>query len=421
MYAYTVRDVNITDRAKRIMRSTLIAAPCISLRRLRTVPNIKGFTAVFAAGFCQAFAATLNYTMMVVWLGSPKEGVCPALSMGEGIYYAWLLLVAYDLVELLFKPLISLLSDKAGWKTSLVASTVFQTLSPLALMWEGFPGLLASRVFQGVASSISPTLMALVSGLTEDGGRYIGLYMGFRGLGYLTAPLLIAVSGELGKLHVILLTLALVPSQLYPLTAGLKPVFRKTGALSRGESRREIYGLMVLTALASMLLGVRFTLIPVVMLRRGFTSRIVGAMISLGFLVCLIGQMASGLLLDERYWIPLAFVGFTMSALGLVYMPHVGSLLDLLGVALTVTLGSSLTMVSTNTLLARRLLRLNIASTLGLNGLAQSMGELMGLTAIASLTEVDLNLAIASTVVAALTGSLFSALIHRRASVRLSS
>ena len=40
-----------------------------------------------------------------------------------------------------------------------------------------------------------------------------------------------------------------------------------------------------------------------------------------------------------------------MSALGLVYMPHTGSLLDLLGVALTVTLGSSLTMVSTNTLL----------------------------------------------------------------------
>ena len=110
-----------------------------------------------------------------------------------------------------------------------------------------------------------------------------------------------------------------------------------------------------------------------------------------------------------------------MSALGLVYMPYTGSLLDLLGVALTVTLGSSLTMVSTNTLLARRLLRLNIASTLGLNGLAQSMGELVGLTAIAALTEVDLNLAIASTVVAALTGSLFSTLIHRRASVRLSS
>lgn len=421
MYAYTVRDVNITDRARKIIRSTLIAALRISLRRLRTAPHIKGFTAVLAAGFCQAFAATLNYTMMVVWLGSPRKGVCPALSLGEGVYYAWLLLVAYDLVELLFKPLISLLSDRVGWRTSLTVSAIFQTLSPIALMWEGLPGLLASRVFQGVASSISPTLMALVSGLTEDGERYIGLYMGFRGLGYLTAPVLIALSGELCKLHVILLTLTLVPSQLYPLFAGLKPAIRKTETLSRSKSDRGFYGLIVLTALASMLLGVRFTLIPVVMLRRGFTSRIVGAMISLGFLVCLIGQVASGLLLDERHWMPLAFIGFTVSISGLVYMPYTGSLLDLLLVALTVTLGSSLTMVSTNTLLARRLLRSSIASTLGLNGLAQSMGELVGLTAIAALTEVDLNLAIASTVLTAFTGSLLSALILRRGFISSSS
>lgn len=399
----------------------MTAAPRIPLRRIRTCPCIKGFTAVLAAGFCQTFVATLSYTMMVVWLGSPKKGLCPALSLGEGIYYAWLLLVAYDLVELLFKPLISLLSDRAGWKTSLTVSAVFQALSSIALMWEGFPGLLTSRVFQGVASSISPTLMALVSGLTEDGERYIGLYMGFRGLGYLVAPLLIAMFGEFSRLHVILLTLALAPSQLYPLLAGLKPRFRKTEAFRRSRSRGEICSLMFLTALASMLLGVRLTLIPVVMLRRGFTSGIIGAMISLGFLVCLIGQASSGLLLDENHWIPLAFIGFTLSASGLTYMPYTRSLLGLLAVALTVTLGSSLAIVSTNTLLARKLPSSNIASTLGLNGLAQNIGELAGLTAIAALTEVDLNLAIVSTVLTALIGSAFSAFVHQRGSISSSS
>ncbi|MFN3622153.1 MAG: MFS transporter, partial [Nitrososphaerales archaeon] len=317
--------------------------------------------------------------------------MCPALSIGRAIYYAWLLLISYDVAELIFKPILSFLSDKFGWRMALILSIISQVISLAALIGNELQNFLISRVLQGIASSISPTLMAVVSNLTDGGERYVGVYMGFRGLGYLAAPLLIAIMEGLSKQSIIFIMFSLAFLQTAPLIINVHLKFRKADTLNLNTLfQKNICLLFLLTVLASILMGVRFTLIPLVIIRRGFTTQIVSMILTLGFLICIIGQSSSGILLENRHLMLVASLGFILSTVGSAYMPLTRNLLDLLIVALTVTLGSGLTLLSTNTLLTRKARRTNITSTLGLNGLAQSMGELIGLTAIASLSEIDL-------------------------------
>ncbi len=394
--------------------SSLLKPRCIVFKDYNSQRQFKGFATIYLVGFTQTFIATLNYTMMIIWLGSSNEGLCPALSIGRAVYYAWFLLISYDVAELIFKPILSFLSDKFGWKMSLILSIISQIISLTAFIEDKFQNFLISRIFQGIASSISPTLMAVASNLTDDGERYVGVYMSFRGLGYLTAPLLIAVMDEPSKQFIILITFSLALLQITPLIINVHLKFGKADKLNLNTFfQKDICLLFLLTVLASVLIGVRFTLIPLVMIRRGFTTQIVGMILTLGFLICFIGQSSSGILLENRYLIPLSSSGFILSTVGSVYVPFARSLLDLLIVALTITLGSGLTLLSTNTLLTQKARKTNITSTLGLNGLAQNMGELVGLTTIASLSEIDINMAIVSIMAVALTGFTVSLLIRR--------
>ncbi|MBS7611528.1 MFS transporter [Candidatus Bathyarchaeota archaeon] len=388
--------------------------PCrIAVKNYVSQRHFKGFATIYLVGFTQTFIATFNYTMMIIWLGSSNEGLCPALSIGRAIYYAWLLLISYDVAELIFKPILSFLSDKFGWRMALILSIISQVISLAALIGNELQNFLISRVLQGIASSISPTLMAVVSNLTDGGERYVGVYMGFRGLGYLAAPLLIAIMEGLSKQSIIFIMFSLAFLQTAPLIINVHLKFRKADTLNLNTLfQKNICLLFLLTVLASILMGVRFTLIPLVMIRRGFTTQIVSMILTLGFLICIIGQSSSGILLENRHLMLVASLGFILSTVGSAYMPLTRNLLDLLIVALTVTLGSGLTLLSTNTLLTRKARRTNITSTLGLNGLAQSMGELIGLTAIASLSEIDLNMAIVSIIVVTLTGFIASLLIR---------
>lgn len=357
---------------------------------------------------------------MVAWLGSSNEGLCPALSIGKAIYYSWLLLISYDVIELIFKPIFSLLSDKFGWRITLILSIISQIASLAVLIGNKLQNLLISRILQGIASSISPTLMAVASNLTDDGERYVGIYMSFRGLGYLAAPLLIAIMKEPSRQSVISITFSLAFLQTAPLLVNVHLKFGAADNLNLNTLlQKDTCLLFLLTVLASVLMGVRFTLIPLAMIRRGFTTQIVSMILTLGFLVCLVGQASSGILLEGGHLMLLASSGFILSTVGSAYMPLTRNLLDLLIVALTMTLGSGLALLSTNTLLTQKARKTNITSTLGLNGLAQSMGELIGLTAIASLSEIDLNMAIVSIIVITLTGFIVSLLIREEFRRRL--
>lgn len=395
--------------------SSLLKPRRIAFKNYDSQRHFKGFAAIYLAGFTQTFIATLNYTMIVIWLGSSNEGLCPALSIGRAIYYAWLLLISYDVTELIFKPILSLLSDKFGWRITLILSIISQMISSALLIGDKLQNFLISRILQGIASSISPTLMAIASNLTDDGERYLGIYMSFRSLGYLAAPLLIAIMEGLSKQSIIFITFSLAFLQTAPLIVNMRLKFGKVDKLNLNTLlQKDTYLLFLLTVLASVLMGVRLTLVPITMIRRGFTTQIVSMILTLGFLVCVVGQASSGLLLESNYLMPLASIGFMLSTVGSVYMPLTRNLLDLLIVALTITLGSGLTLLSTNTLLAQKARKINITSTLGLNGLAQSMGELIGLTAIASLSEISLNMAIVSIIAVTLTGFAASLFYSRK-------
>lgn len=353
--------------------------------------------------------------MMIIWLGSSSGGLCPALSIGRAVYYAWLLLISYDAAELVFKPILSLISDRLGWKMAVILSTTSQILSSAVLIGGEFQNFLLSRILQGIASSISPTLMVLTSNLTDGGERYVGVYMGFRGLGYLIAPLLTAFIIDPSRQFIVAITSILAFLQMAPLIVKAHLKFRKIDKFNFNIAfQRSTYPLFLLTVLASVLMGVRFTLIPITMVKRGFTTQIVSMILTLGFLICIIGQASSGVLIESRHLIPLASSGFIISTVGLIYMLFAVSLLELLIISLTVTLGSGLALLSTNTLLTREARKTNITSTLGLNGLAQSMGELIGLMVVAPFSEIDLNIALILIVVFTLSGFIISLFLREK-------
>ncbi|MEM3545592.1 MAG: MFS transporter [Candidatus Bathyarchaeia archaeon] len=389
--------------------SSLLKPYGISFKKYNLQHHFKGFVAIYTAGFTQTFIATLNYTMMIIWLGSSNGGLCPALSMGRAVYYAWLLLISYDATELVFKPILSLISDRFGWRIAIILSTTSQILSSAVLIGGEFQNLLSSRILQGIASSISPTLMVLTSNLTDDGERYVGVYMGFRGLGYLLVPLLTAVMKDPSRHFIATITSILAFLQIAPLTVKVDLKFRKMDVFDLNIAfQRNTYLLFLLTVLASVLMGVRFTLIPITMIKRGFTTQIVSMILTLGFLICIIGQASSGVLIESKHLIPLASSGFILSTVGLIYILFAVNLLELLIISLTVTLGSGLALLSTNTLLTREARKTNITSTLGLNGLAQSMGELIGLIVVARFSEINFDIALILIVMFTLAGFIIS-------------
>ena len=148
---------------------------------------------LYGAGFVTAFGAHA----VASTAGAESAGGAPSVLLQLGV-----LVAAYDLAEVLLKPVFGALADRVGPKHVILWGLVaFAAVSALGALLPGMTALIVIRFGQGAAAAaFSPAASAAVGRLATPAarGRYFGRYGSWKSLGYASGPLVGAVLAATG-------------------------------------------------------------------------------------------------------------------------------------------------------------------------------------------------------------------------------
>jgi MFS transporter, ACDE family, multidrug resistance protein len=113
-----------------------------------------------------------------------------AQTVGVGVAVIGLLIAAYDLAELVAKPVFGVIADRRGMKQTMLAGIVVFTLASLSYPFVDPRLLLVVRFAQGAgAAALSAVSLAMVGAYYRDRrGRAYGVYNAVKGAGYVVSP-----------------------------------------------------------------------------------------------------------------------------------------------------------------------------------------------------------------------------------------
>jgi MFS family permease len=160
---------------------------------------------LYGAGFVTAFGAHA----VASTAGAASAGGAPEVLLQLGV-----LVAAYDLAEVLLKPVFGALSDRVGPKRVVLWGLVaFAAVSALGALLPGMTALILIRFGQGAAAAaFSPAASAAVGRLASPAarGRYFGRYGSWKSLGYASGPLVGALLASTGGQRLLQAVLALL-------------------------------------------------------------------------------------------------------------------------------------------------------------------------------------------------------------------
>lgn len=164
-------------------------------------PRTRGLAPLYAAGFTTAFGAH----SIAAGLGAESG------DLGIALLTFGVLLAAYDLAEVVLKPVFGSLSDRIGAKPVIIGGLLaFAAFSLLGIFAATPTALGLVRLGQGAAASaFSPASSAAVARLAGPAaaGRHFGKYGSWKGLGYVLGPVIGAGLILAGGLPVLFLAL----------------------------------------------------------------------------------------------------------------------------------------------------------------------------------------------------------------------
>lgn len=237
---------------------------------------------------------------------------------GLGFIAIGVLLAAYNLAEIIIKPLAGRAADRMGPRLVMAWGTGLFSLSCLA--WLGLPGtvLPALRVCQGLgAGALSVSSMILVARLFPgDLGAAFGIYHALKGLGYVCAP---AVGGLLGEglrgafLAAGLAGLAVLAFQL---AAGRRLEARRAAPAVAGRKTGRTWPWYVANFVDMALFGALTGFLPIRADRLGHGGRGIGLILAGAMAAFLIAQPLAGRLADRVGRRAIALMGLAAGAAG---------------------------------------------------------------------------------------------------------
>ena len=159
---------------------------------------------MYAAGFTTAFGAH----SIAAGIGAESH------NLGIALLTFGVLLAAYDLAEVILKPVFGSLSDRIGAKPVIIGGLLAFAVFSLLGIFAATPAALGLvRLGQGAAASaFSPASSAAVARLAGPAaaGRYFGKYGSWKGLGYVLGPVIGAVLILVGGLPALFLALTAI-------------------------------------------------------------------------------------------------------------------------------------------------------------------------------------------------------------------
>lgn len=315
-----------------------------------------------------------------------------AASLGATDLFLGVVVSVSTLTGLLFKPLIGMLSDRQGRRVWLLIGTAFFVLTPLVYRFVSSPEqLLLVRVVHGLATAIyGPVTVAGVAGLRAGGvAERLGWFGIARSGGYIVGPALagwlllthdpVAVMTLVGLVSVI----ALVPvlqlgEERLPARARRVPLLLQLQVAIGAASR--ISGIWLAGALEMVLFIALYavkTFLPVHALLAGTNVALVGLFFSTQEAAHLLARPLGGRLADRLGYLPAIAAGMLLMAAGLALLPLAGGP-SLLLPALLTGVAQALIFPATLGLVARQIPAGNLGAAMGLVGMLQNLGKVLG-------------------------------------------
>ena len=311
--------------------------------------------------------------------------------IGIGLAMIGLLIAAYDLAEIISKPIFGALADRQGMKrTMLIGIVVFIAASLLYLVIDP-RWLLAVRFLQGIgAAALSAVSLALVGVYyRQERGRAFGVYNALKGAGYVVSPLLgglivarqnfsgiFIASAGVGVLA-LLLSLAL-PSETDASSGTLDDdddfSMRSFLAVFREP---QILPWYAVTVVNMFFIGILFGFLPVRAHALGLTPAASGLLLSAVSLAYVVIQPLAGMLADRLSPGLTIRLGLLLAGVAVIAVPFVqGS--ALVATALVAGLAVGTVWTNTDTLISTLAREGRLGATMGAAGSFKELGDMVG-------------------------------------------
>jgi MFS family permease len=302
-----------------------------------------------------------------------------------------LLIAAYDLAEIIAKPLFGALADRRGMKQTMLAGIGLFVIASLAFLWVDQRLLLLIRFLQGVgAAALSAVSLALVGAYAVQArGRAYGVYNAIKGSGYVISPIIggaivwqsdfamiFPAAAAVGVIAFVL-SLLLPHPQLQVQDAfddddqfslsGIIHVFRQPS----------LWPWYVVTVVNMFFVGILFGFLPVRVHDLGYEPWLSGLLLSAVAASYLLIQPLAGILADRFRPAVTICVGLGISGVSIILMPFLAAV-PLLLVSILAGVGVGTVWTNTDALISLLARAGRLGTTMGVAGTFKEFGDLLG-------------------------------------------
>ncbi len=322
-------------------------------------------------------------------------------SVGVGVAVIGVLIAAYDLAEIVAKPVFGSIADRQGMKRTMLGGIAVFTLASLAYLVVPPQLLIAIRFFQGLgAAALSAVSLALVGAyFTRDRGRAYGVYNAIKGAGYVVSPLIGGAIVLQANFAAIFPATAAVGVVAFLLAAALPQppsdadeAFHDDDDLSWSSFlavfREPVLLPWYMVIVANMfLVGILFGFLPVRIHELRLDPAASGLFLSLVAASYVIVQPVAGALADRVATVVTVRIGLLLAASSIVLAPFVdGPALGTVSVLAGIGVGTVST--NTDTLVSRLARKGRLGATMGAAGSFKELGDMIGPVLIGLLSQV---------------------------------
>lgn len=313
-----------------------------------------------------------------------------AESVGVGVAVIGLLIAAYDLAEIVAKPVFGALADRQGMKRTMLAGIVLFTFASLAYLIVPPQLLFAIRFMQGLgAAALSAVSLALVGTyFTSDRGRAYGIYNAVKGAGYVVSPIVggaIVLQADFAAIFpatAAVGVLAFAFSALLPQPPTQPDAVPDDDDLSWSSFlavfREPVLLPWYLVIVVNMfLVGILFGFLPVRIHELGLDPVTSGFFLSLVAASYLLIQPVAGALADRVPAGTTVRAGLVLGAASIAVVPFVeGAALATISILAGIGIGTVWT--NTDTLVSRLARKGRLGATMGAAGSFKEFGDMLG-------------------------------------------
>lgn len=233
-----------------------------------------------------------------------------AKSTGTGLFEIGVIIAAYDIAELIAKPVFGRIADRRGMVATTVAGLLVFSFGSLLYLALDPRLLLITRVLQGLgAAAFSTSSMALVAQIyKEKRGRAFGVYNSIKGAGFVLGPLLggaIVFYSDFSSIFVatflvgIAVTIPASRIRYASSPSEEEAEGDELGGLLKSFGERELLPWYLLSFANMVLMGALFGFLPIYTSSLGYNQLWVGTIVGISAVVYVVVQPVSGSLADR--------------------------------------------------------------------------------------------------------------------------